>query len=224
MKQFTIAVDGTVDTKASTGTSEKLYGTYDSATFQVHFSETEPSKAAQITALKDQFDKATVGKAPQRVKQRSKNVVGFSLVDEPDSAKADAARQAAFDEMKNEALKINKSLKANPGGAQQQTPPPAGNGQQQTPPPKGGTQQTPPTGGGQQQTPPPKGGQQQAPPAGGGQQKPAFDKTKDAFGRPLKQAYPGLFWAGMTAAEEEAACDQYWAMVRHVDKDIFHKT
>lgn len=50
-----------------------------------------------------------------------------------------------------------------------------------------------------------------------------FDKTKDAFGRPLKKAYPGLFWPGMTPEEEEKACDDYWAMVRHIDKDIFHK-
>lgn len=50
-----------------------------------------------------------------------------------------------------------------------------------------------------------------------------FDKTKDVFGRPLKESYPGLFWPGMSAQEEKDACEKYWAMVRHVDKDIFHK-
>ena len=50
-----------------------------------------------------------------------------------------------------------------------------------------------------------------------------FDRTKDAFGRPLKESYPGLFWENMSAKEEEEACDKYWEMVSHVDKDIFHK-
>ena len=50
-----------------------------------------------------------------------------------------------------------------------------------------------------------------------------FDKTKDIFGRPLKESYPGLFWPGMSAQEEKDAYENYWAMVRHVDKDIFHK-
>ena len=50
-----------------------------------------------------------------------------------------------------------------------------------------------------------------------------FDKTKDIFGRPLKEAYPGCFWLGMSAKEEEEACDKYWAMVRHIDNDIFNK-
>ena len=49
------------------------------------------------------------------------------------------------------------------------------------------------------------------------------DKTKDIFGRPLKQSYPGLFWSGMSPQEEQAAFDSYWDMVHHVDKDIFHK-
>lgn len=48
-----------------------------------------------------------------------------------------------------------------------------------------------------------------------------FDKTKDAFGRPLKEAYPGLFWDGMSAEEEENAYNKYWAMVEHVNRDIF---
>ena len=49
------------------------------------------------------------------------------------------------------------------------------------------------------------------------------DKTKDIFGRPLKQSYPGLFWSGMSPQEEQSAFDSYWDMVHHVDKDIFHK-
>lgn len=49
----------------------------------------------------------------------------------------------------------------------------------------------------------------------------SFDKSKDIFGRDLKQSYPGLFWPGMSQAEEQAAYDSYWNMVTHVDKDIF---
>lgn len=223
MKKFEILVDGTVDTKATTTAPEKLYGFYDKDSFQVHFSETETCKAAQIAALSNLFDKATNGKSPERVKQRSKNLVAFTLKDEPDVTASDVARQAAFNELKTEAANINKAIKAaqaSSGGGQT---PPAGGGQT---PPKGGQNppagggQTPPAGGGQ--TPPAGGKGGQNPPAGGGQQQ-KFDKTKDAFGRPLKQSYPGLFWPNMTPQEEEAACDEYWAMVRHVDKDIFHK-
>lgn len=50
-----------------------------------------------------------------------------------------------------------------------------------------------------------------------------FDKTKDSFGRPLKETYPGLFWDGMSAEEEENAYNNYWAMVKHIDRDIFGK-
>ena len=228
MKKFEILADGTVDTKATTTAPEKLYGFYDKDSFQVHFSETETCKAAQIAALSNLFDKATSGKSPERVKQRSKNLVAFTLKDEPNVTASDVARQAAFNELKTEAANINKAIKAaqaNTGGNQQQNPPSKGgqqqgqngqqqgqNGQQQN---QNGQQQNQ---NGQQQTPT-KGGQQQS--QNGQQQK--FDKTKDAFGRPLKQSYPGLFWPNMTPQEEEAACDEYWAMVRHVDKDIFHK-
>ena len=192
MKQFIIPVDGTVDTKATSTAPEQLHGAYDKDSFQLHFSETMPTTKAQLLAVKGLLEKAAGNKAPQRVKQRSKNIIAFALMDESDATKADTAKQAAYNTIVDEARKINNDL-----NAAQST------GGQQTPPPSGG-QKTPPSGGGQQQ-------------------KPAFDKTKDAFGRPLKQAYPGLFWPGMTPQEEEAACDEYWAMVRHVDKDIFHR-
>ncbi len=54
-------------------------------------------------------------------------------------------------------------------------------------------------------------------------QKPDFDKTKDIFGNPLKESYPGLFELCTSAEDEEAVYNRYWAMVRHVDKDIFHR-
>ena len=191
MKQFIIETDGTINNKATPGTPEKLYGTYDNVNFRVHFSETEPTKTAQINALCSIFNNATCGKIPQRTKQYAKNVVGFYLWDEPIAANADPARQGAFDELKAEAIKFNAAIK---GGQQ---------------PPQGGGQ--PPQGGGQ-------------PPQGGGQQKPVIDKTKDVFGRPLEQAYPGLFQPNMTPQEKKKACDEYWAMIEHVDRDIFHKT
>lgn len=184
MKQFIIETDGTINNKATPGTPEKLYGNYDDFNFQVHFSETEPTKTAQINALCSIFNKATYGKTPQYTIQHSTNVVGFALLDEPNATKADPARQSAFNQLKAEAIKFNNAFK----GSQQ-----------------------PPQGGGQ-------------PPQGGGQQKPAIDKTKDVFGRPLKKAYPGLFTPNMTPQEEEEACNEYWAMIEHVDKDIFHKT
>ena len=242
MKQFIIAVDGTVNTKATSASADQLYGQYDKDSIMLHLSETECTTKAQLVELGKILDSCCATKAPQQVKQRSKNVIAFTLVDEGDQAKVDQAKQVAFDVIKSEAAKVNKAIKAanaQNGGTQQQTPPPKGGtqqqgqsgGQQQTPPPKGGAQQQ--NGGTQQQTPPPKGGTQQQgqsggqqqtpPPKGGAQQQAKFDKTKDAFGRPLKTAYPGLFWPNMTAAEEEAACDQYWAMVQHVDKDIFHR-
>ena len=186
MKQFIIAVNGTVNTKATSASADQLYGQYDKDSIMLHLSETECTTKAQLVELGKILDACCATKAPQQVKQRSKNVIAFTLVDEGDQAKVDQAKQVAFDVIKTEAAKVNKAIKA----------------------------ANPQNGGAQQQTPPPKGGtQQQA----------KFDKTKDAFGRPLKTAYPGLFWPGMTAAEEEAACDQYWAMVQHVDKDIFHR-
>ena len=215
MKQFVIDPKGNINYKATSADASQLYGKYDDTTFSVHLSETDPTSKAQIQKLKDVLEQATGSvKAPQRVKQRSKNVIGFSLADETDPAVVKQAKNDAFNAIFKEAEAINLKMKGQQNNnGQQQT-----NGQQQQ---NNGQQQN---GNGQKQN---GNGQKQN---GNGQQQTqqqtkqkTIDKSKDAFGRPLETAYPGLFYPNMTQQDKEAVYDKYWAMVQHVDKDIFGK-
>ena len=215
MKQFIIDPKGNINYKATSADASQLYGKYDDTTFSVHLSETDPTSKAQIQKLKDVLEQATGSvKAPQRVKQRSKNVIGFSLADETDPAVVKQAKNDAFNAIFKEAEAINLKMKGQQNNnGQQQT-----NGQQQQ---NNGQQQN---GNGQKQN---GNGQKQN---GNGQQQTqqqtqqkTIDKSKDAFGRPLETAYPGLFHPNMTQQDKEAVYDEYWAMVQHVDKDIFGK-
>jgi cobalamin biosynthesis protein CobT len=230
MKQFIIDPKGNINYKATSADASQLYGKYDDTTFSVHLSETVPTSKAQIQKLKDVMEKATGSvKAPQRVKQRSKNVIGFSLADETDPAVVKQAKNDAFTAIFKEAEAINLKMKGqqqnnngqqqqNNNGQQQQN----GNGQQQNgngQKQQNGNGQKQQNGNGQQQN---NNGQQQQ--NGNGQQQTqqkTIDKSKDAFGRPLETAYPGLFYPNMTQKEKEEVYDEYWDMVQHVDKDIF---
>ena len=50
----------------------------------LHLSETECTTKAQLVELGKILDACCATKAPQQVKQRSKNVIAFTLVDEGD--------------------------------------------------------------------------------------------------------------------------------------------
>ena len=220
-KQYIICADGAK--KASTKKApELMYVEFDKDTFMVHFSENKTTSKDQMATLGDVFADACKGKNVVQVKQRSANVVGFSLQDTDDAAQADESLQKSYNAILAEAKRINAELKAKGG---------SGDGGS-----KGGDSSGGSKGSGDGGS---KGGSKGGDPSGGskgsgdggskdggkgsGDDSKGFDKTKDIFGRPLKESYPGLFWPGMSKAEEEKACDEYWAMVRHVDKDIFHK-
>lgn len=222
MKQIIINADGT--SKASSKKApELMYVEYDKDTFMVHFSETQTTTKDQITALGDTFGNACKGKLVVQVKQRSTNVVGFSLQDTDDAAQADESLQKGYNALVAEAKRINAELKAkgdtgSGGGSKGGDPSGGTKGGSGDGGSKGGSKGGDPSGG-------TKGSGDGGSKGGskGGDDSKGFDKTKDIFGRPLKESYPGLFWPGMSKEEEARACDEYWAMVRHVDKDIFGK-
>ena len=205
MKNIVIATDGTK--KASTKKSaDCTYVQYDSDTLMVHFSESSEVTKDQLKAIGDVVEKACKGKLVARVKQRSANVVGFSLKKESDMAAADSSMQAACNEIIDEAKKANSKLKGSGNSGNSGSGNGNGNGNSGN-----GNSSGNANGNG-------NSGNSNGNGNGSGS---SFDKSKDIFGRDLKQSYPGLFWPGMSQAEEQAAYDSYWNMVTHVDKDIF---
>ncbi|MBQ1564296.1 hypothetical protein IIZ81_02985 [Candidatus Saccharibacteria bacterium] len=180
------------------------YVEHDKDSVRIHLSETDKVTKDQIVAIGNLLAIAGKGKAMTQVTQHSKNVVGFTLAKEPDAAKSKASIQVAYNAVVAEAKRVNAQQNGGNNGAQQQSRGnQSGNGGQQS---QGNQGQQ--NGGNAQQS-------------NNNAQQP--DKTKDIFGRPLKQSYPGLFWSGMSPQEEQSAFDSYWDMVHHVDKDIFHK-
>ena len=180
------------------------YVEHDKGSVRIHLSETDKVTKDQIMAIGNLLAIAGKGKAMTQVTQHSKNVVGFTLAKEPDAAKSKASIQVAYNAVVAEAKRVNAQQNGGNNGAQQQSRGnQSGNGGQQS---QGNQGQQ--NGSNAQQS-------------NNNAQQP--DKTKDIFGRPLKQSYPGLFWSGMSPQEEQSAFDSYWDMVHHVDKDIFHK-
>lgn len=222
MKNIVIATDGTK--KASTKKSaDCTYVQYDSDTLMVHFSESSEVTKDQLKAIGDVVEKACKGKLVARVKQRSANVVGFSLKKESDMAAADSSMQAACNEIIDEAKKANAKLKGSGNSGNSGSGNGNGNGNSGNGNSSGNT-----NGNGNRNS---ANGNSSGNANGNGNSGnsngngngsgSSFDKSKDIFGRDLKQSYPGLFWPGMSQAEEQAAYDSYWNMVTHVDKDIF---
>ena len=211
MKNIVIATDGTK--KASTKKSaDCTYVQYDSDTLMVHFSESSEVTKDQLKAIGDVVEKACKGKLVARVKQRSANVVGFSLKNESDMAAADSSMQAACNELVDEAKKANAKLKGSGNSGN------SGSGNNSS----GNSRNSGNNGSGNSGNSGNSGsGGNSGSSSSGNNNGGGFDKTKDIFGRDLKQSYPGLFWPGMSPAEEQAAYDSYWNMVTHVDKDIF---
>ena len=222
MKNIVIATDGTK--KASTKKSaDCTYVQYDSDTLMVHFSESSEVTKDQLKAIGDVVEKACKGKLVARVKQRSANVVGFSLKKESDMAAADSSMQAACNEIIDEAKKANSKLKGSDNSGNSGSGNGNGNGNSGN-----GNSSGNANGNGNRNS---ANGNSSGNANGNGNSGnsngngngsgSSFDKSKDIFGRDLKQSYPGLFWPGMSQAEEQAAYDSYWNMVTHVDKDIF---
>ena len=254
MKSVIINSDGTKKASAKKS-ADCTYVQYDSDTFMVHFSETSEVTKDQLKAIGDVVEKACKGKLVARVKQRSANVVGFSLKKKSDMAAADSSMQTACNEIIDEAKKANAKLKGsgnsgNSGSGNGNNGGNSGNG-------SGNGNGTGNNGNGNGNS---ANGNSSGNANGNGNGNSgngnssgnangngnssgnangngngnsgnsngngnssgnSFDKTKDIFGRDLKQSYPGLFWPGMSQAEEQAAYDSYWNMVTHVDKDIF---
>lgn len=222
MKNIVIATDGTK--KASTKKSaDCTYVQYDSDTLMVHFSESSEVTKDQLKAIGDVVEKACKGKLVARVKQRSANVVGFSLKKESDMAAADSSMQAACNEIIDEAKKANSKLKGsgnsgNSGSGNGNGNGNSGNGNSSGNANGNGNRNS--ANGNSSGNANGNGNSGNSNGNGNGSGS-SFDKSKDIFGRDLKQSYPGLFWPGMSQAEEQAAYDSYWNMVTHVDKDIF---
>lgn len=244
MKNIVIATDGTK--KASTKKSaDCTYVQYDSDTLMVHFSESSEVTKDQLKAIGDVVEKACKGKLVARVKQRSANVVGFSLKKESDMAAADSSMQTACNEIIDEAKKANAKLKGsgnsgNSGSGNGNNGGNSGNGSGNSngtgnngngngngnSSGSGNGNGTENNGNGNGSSSGKgngngNGGSGNSSNSGNKNDGSGFDKTKDIFGRDLRQSYPGLFWPGMSQAEEQAAYDSYWNMVTHVDKDIF---
>lgn len=245
MKNIVINSDGTKKASAKKS-ADCTYVQYDSDTFMVHFSEASEVTKDQLKAIGDVVEKACKGKLVARVKQRSANVVGFSLKNESDMAAADSSMQTACNEIIDEAKKANAKLKGsgnsgnsgsgngNNGGNGGNSGNSSGNGNGTGNNGNGngnsgnGNSSGNANGNGNRNS---ANGNSSGNANGNGNSGNSngngnvsgnsFDKTKDIFGRDLKQSYPGLFWPGMSQAEEQAAYDSYWNMVTHVDKDIF---
>lgn len=237
MKNIVIASDGTKKASAKKS-ADCTYVQYDSDTLMVHFSEASEVTKDQLKAIGDVVEKACKGKLVARVKQRSANVVGFSLKKESDIAAADSSMQAACNEIIDEAKKANAKLKGsgnsgnsgsgngNNGGNGGNSGNSSGNGNGTG---NSGNGNGNGSGSGNSNGNGNSGNGNSSGNANGngnsgnnnGNGGSGFDKTKDIFGRDLRQSYPGLFWPGMSQAEEQAAYDSYWNMVTHVDKDIF---
>ena len=188
--------------------SKATYVEYDKVTVRIHLSETDKISKGQVQAIGALL--ATVGKSKllTQVPQHSKNTIGFTLAKEHDTTKSQTSIQDAYDAVVAEAKRVNAQQSSNNGQGnqgQQNGNQSSNNGQQNG-------------GQGQQQN-----GNQSGNSGQGNQGQQPADKSKDIFGRPLKTAYPNLFWPGMSPQEEQDAFDQYWAMVRHIDKDIFNK-
>lgn len=208
------------------------YVEHDKDSVRIHLSETDKVTKDQIVAIGNLLAIAGKGKAMTQVTQHSKNVVGFTLAKEPDAAKSKASIQVAYNAVVAEAKRVNAQQNGDNNGAQRQA---QGNNAQQSRGGNNGAQQQTQGNNAQQQSrgnQSGNGGQQsqgnQGQQNGGNAQQSNNnaqqpDKTKDIFGRPLKQSYPGLFWSGMSPQEEQSAFDSYWDMVHHIDKDIFHK-
>lgn len=229
--------------------SKATYVEYDKDSVRIHLSETDKVTKDQIVAIGNLLAIAGKGKAMTQVTQHSKNVVGFTLAKEPDAAKSKASIQVAYNAVVAEAKRVNAQQNGGNNGAQQQSRGnQSGNGGQQSQGNQGqqnGNQsgnngqqnggqgqqqngnQSGNQNGGQQQSQGNQGQQQNGNQSGnsgqGNQGQQPADKSKDIFGRPLKTAYPNLFWPGMSPQEEQDAFDQYWAMVHHIDNDIFDK-
>ena len=258
MKNIIIASDGTKKASAKKS-ADCTYVQYDSDTLMVHFSETSEVTKDQLKAIGDVVEKACKGKLVARVKQRSANVVGFSLKKESDMAAADSSMQTACNEIIDEAKKANAKLKGsgnsgnsgsgngNNGGNGGNSGNSSGNGNGTGNSGNGngnGSGSGNSNGNGNSGNSNGNGNGSGSGNSNGngnsgngnssgnangngnsgnnnGNGGSGFDKTKDIFGRDLRQSYPGLFWPGMSQAEEQAAYDSYWNMVTHVDKDIF---
>ena len=235
MKNIVIASDGTKKASAKKS-ADCTYVQYDSDTLMVHFSEASEVTKDQLKAIGDVVEKACKGKLVARVKQRSANVVGFSLKKESDIAAADSSMQTACNEIIDEAKKANAKLKGsgnsgnsgsgngnNGGNGGNSGNSGSGNGNN-----GGNSGNSSGNGNGNSANGNSSGngngngnGNSGNSNGNGNSSGSSFDKSKDIFGRDLKQSYPGLFWPGMSQAEEQAAYDSYWNMVTHVDKDIF---
>ena len=223
MKNIVIASDGTKKASAKKS-ADCTYVQYDSDTLMVHFSEASEVTKDQLKAIGDVVEKACKGKLVARVKQRSANVVGFSLKKESDMAAADSSMQTACNEIIDEAKKANAKLKGSGNGNGNSgngnsSGNANGNGNGNS---GNGNSSGNANGNGNGNSGNSNGNGNSGNGNGNGNGSGnSFDKTKDIFGRDLKQSYPGLFWPGMSQAEEQAAYDSYWNMVTHVDKDIF---
>lgn len=249
MKNIVITSDGTKKASAKKS-ADCTYVQYDSDTLMVHFSEASEVTKDQLKAIGDVVEKACKGKLVARVKQRSANVVGFSLKKESDMAAADSSMQAACNEIIDEAKKANAKLKGsgnsgNSGSGNGSNGGNSGNGSGNgngtgnngnsngNGSGSGNSNGNGNSGNGNSSGNANGNGNSSGNANGNGNGNSgnsngngnssgnSFDKTKDIFGRDLKQSYPGLFWPGMSQAEEQAAYDSYWNMVTHVDKDIF---
>ena len=223
---FLIREDGTVDYKATGCTAADLYGSYDSAGWRIHFSETVPAKQVQMETLKDLFEKATANsKRPEEVSQNSANTFAYRLYTDSDTENADKKRQAAYEKMVADAYKISEAIKQNNGNSQSGNS--QNNGSQNNQNGNGGQSQNSGNQNGSQNNGNSQSGNNQSNSQnnqnGNGGQPPQFDRTIDILtGRPIKERYPELFWDCTTKEEEEKKYDEYWKVYQEVT-DLFAK-
>ena len=205
--------------------SKATYVEYDKVTVRIHLSETDKISKGQVQAIGALLATVGKGKLLTQVPQHSKNTIGFTLAKEHDTTKSQTSIQDAYDAVVAEAKRVNAQQSSNNGQGnqgQQNGNQSGNNGQQNGGQGQQNGNQSGNQNGGQQQNGNQNGNQSGNSGQGNQGQQPA-DKSKDIFGRPLKTAYPNLFWPGMSPQEEQNAFDQYWAMVHHIDKDIFNK-
>ena len=214
--------------------SKATYVEYDKVTVRIHLSETDKISKGQVQAIGALLATVGKGKLLTQVPQHSKNTIGFTLAKEHDTTKSQTSIQDAYDAVVAEAKRVNAQQSSNNGQGnqgQQNGNQSGNNGQQNGGQGQQNGNQSGNQNGGQQQSQGNQGQQQNGNQNGnqsgnsgqGNQGQQPADKSKDIFGRPLKTAYPNLFWPGMSPQEEQNAFDQYWAMVHHIDKDIFNK-
>jgi hypothetical protein len=248
MKQFNIAINGKIKYVGTKKDPSLLYGEYDQDTLMIHFSEDHKTVQVQMEAIKDILKDALKGRTAKQVKQRSKNVVGFSLEDETDVSAVKASAVKVVEILKKEAVRINSELDTgahptgnsgtkqptgNSGSKQPTGAQPGNNGSKQPtgnsgakqPTGNGGAKQptgAQPTGNSGAKQPSNNGGSKQSTGNGNtqGNDGKTFDKTKDIYGVPLKQSRPGLFEMCETPEDEDKVYDWYWDMVHRVNTKV----